>query len=50
MVSTFLMWCLIVEYLIIAGASAFEGNQPRTLYFFSASLLTIALLWGTQPK
>ena len=50
MISTTLMWSLIVVYLVIAGVSAFEGNQPRTLYWVAASLLTGAILWGTEAK
>ena len=45
MLSSYLMLGLIVAYLVIAGVSAWEGNMARTLYWISASTLTISVLW-----
>lgn len=41
----YLMQALIGAYLMIAIVSGFEGNWPRVLYWISASLLTISVLY-----
>ena len=46
MVSTWMIVALTVAYVVIAVASMWEGNWPRTLYFFGAVLINQAiLLW-----
>lgn len=36
---------LLVQYIIIAIVYLFEGNKPKALYWISAGLLTISILW-----
>ena len=40
-----MMIFLIVQYLLIAGLSAWEGKYPRALYYSAASVLTVAVIW-----
>lgn len=35
---------LLVVYAVIATASAFEGNFPKTLYWVSAAMITTSVL------
>lgn len=50
MVSTSVMLLLIVEYLVIAGASLCEcpRNWWRAVYFIGAALITVAVLGMTR--
>ena len=45
MISSWLIWLLIVQYVVIAVASACERNWPRCLYFVSAGLISLSVLW-----
>ncbi len=47
MISTGMMIALILWYLGIVVASAFEGNWPRALYFVGAIVISVAVLWMT---
>ena len=48
MTSTVMMYGLIVFYLLTAMVSAWEGNWPRGLYWVGASIISVAVLWGTK--
>jgi hypothetical protein len=48
MISTWLMKALLVEYMIIAIACAFEHDWAKCLYWVSACGITIAILWGMK--
>ena len=45
MTSTRLMLWLILNYAVIAAASAHERNWARVLYFVAAILITLAVMW-----
>lgn len=45
MMSTRLMLALIVAYLVIAGAAAWERDWPRVLYYLGAVLISAAVIW-----
>ena len=42
------MRSFLVQYMICAGFCAHEGNWPRFMYWISASLLTVSVLWGMK--
>ena len=44
MVSRWMMIGLICAYVLILTASLFEHNYKRSVYFFGAIILTVALL------
>ena len=46
--SSFLMFGLIAEYLVIAIVAACEQNWPRVLYWVAAGLITSSVLWGMK--
>lgn len=48
MTSTLLMKILFVSYILIMFVAFHERNYPRALYWFGASVLTVAVLWGTK--
>lgn len=50
MTSTWIMYSFLGQYFICAVICLAEKNWPRALYWFSAGLLTIAVLWGTNGK
>ena len=50
MMSGWMMIGLCVAYVAIAVVAAFERYWPRTLYFLSATGITIAVLWMTQKN
>ncbi len=41
-----IMRCLLVVYLIIAVTCIFEKNYPKALYWTSAGMITLSVLWG----
>jgi len=43
-----LMKLLLAEYIVIALVYCWESNYPKALYWFSAGLLNISLLWGMK--
>lgn len=43
--SSLLIKILLIQYVVILGASLVEGNYPRALYWFGASLLQVSILW-----
>jgi len=45
MISTRLMLWLILNYAAIVVAACLERQWPRALYFFAATLITLAVLW-----
>lgn len=47
MFSDILMKLFLLGYVLCAIASCFEGNYHRALYWVGASVITIAVLWGT---
>ena len=46
MVSTKMMLVLIAQYAVICVLALCEGNHPRAMYFFSAGLISVSVLWG----
>ena len=48
MVSTFMMRCLVGVYLCIMTTCLFEHNWPKALYWFSACMITVSVLWGMR--
>jgi len=50
MISSALIWLLIVQYVIIALASVAERNWPRCLYFVSAAFISLSVLWMSNVK
>ena len=46
MMSRGMMISLIGVYVLICIVALFEKNYPRALYFFSAGLISVAVLWG----
>ena len=48
MISSYLMVCLVVAYVVIAGVAVYEQNYARVLYWISAAGITTAVLWGTR--
>ena len=42
------MYVLIVFYLIVAAASAFESNWPRTFYWLGATIINCSILWAMK--
>ena len=42
---TVLMQGLIVFYVVLACVFAWENNWPKVLYWCSAGLITISVLW-----
>lgn len=44
MLSTKLMMVLLVEYIIVAGVSAYDGSFSRALYWTGAAIITTAVL------
>jgi hypothetical protein len=44
------MKVLLVAYLIISIVCAFEKRWPFALYWFSAALITISVLWVGKWK
>ncbi len=48
MTSTWIMYGFLVQYFICAIVCLFEGNKPRAMYWASAGLLTISVLWGMR--
>ena len=41
---TNLMRILIVEYIVIALAFAYQRNWPKMLYFISAAMISVSVL------
>lgn len=48
MMSSWMMLVLILAYALIVGASAWEHNWPRALYFIGAITISIAVYWMTE--
>ena len=48
MTSNVLMKLWICAYMVTAIVSLYEKNYPRVLYYISASLITISVLWGMK--
>lgn len=48
MTSTVIMYSFLLQYIICAGVCVFEKNYPRAMYWASAGLLTISVLWGMK--
>ena len=48
MTSTIMMKCLIVAYCSIMIACLFEKNYPKALYWASACMITVSVLWGMK--
>jgi len=44
--STISMKILIVVYFCIFVMCVFEKNYPRALYWASAAMLTVSIIWG----
>lgn len=48
MISTGMMWFLIVAYTAIVLASATERNWLRALYYVGVIVISVAVLWMTS--
>jgi|GEM_PF-1704732 len=48
MISTILMKCLLVVYVIIGVVCLAEHNYPKALYWASAGMITLSVLWGMK--
>ena len=46
--STTLIRCLLVFYLVIAAVCVWERKWPMALYWVSAGGLQVAILWGMK--
>lgn len=46
--STILMKCLVVAYTVITITCLCERNYPKALYWFSACMITVSVLWGMK--
>ena len=46
--SNLMMQSLLGYYIIIGVVCIFEKNYPKALYWFSAGLLTVSILWGMK--
>jgi hypothetical protein len=44
------MWASIAFYVAIMAGSAFEGRWWRCLYYFGATVITVAVLGMTERK
>ena len=45
--STLVMWILICFYLVVMGLAAWERNWYRSLYYFAAILISLAVMGMT---
>ena len=43
-----LMKSLLVVYFIISVVCIFERNYPKALYWTSAGMITLSVLWGMK--
>jgi len=48
MTSTILMKCLVGAYIAIMVTCIFEKNYPKALYWASAGMITISVIWGMK--
>ena len=46
--SDLLMKCLLGVYFIIAITCITEKNYPKALYWTSAGMITLSVLWGMK--
>jgi len=43
-----MMKVLIVEYIIIGAVCLFEKDFPKAMYWISAGLISVSVLWGMK--
>ena len=48
MLSNVMLKVLIVEYIVIGGVCVLEHNYPKALYWLSAGLISVSVLWGMK--
>lgn len=48
MLSDWIMRSFMIQYFVCAAVCVCEKNYPRALYWMSAGLLTISVLWGMK--
>ncbi len=48
MSSTGMMQCLVVAYTAICLTCLWERNYPKALYWASACMITVSVLWGMK--
>ena len=46
--SNILMKCLLIVYFIISIVCISERNYPKALYWTSAGMITLSILWGMK--
>jgi len=48
MSSNFMMKGLLVTYFIISCVCLYEKNYPKALYWTSAGMITLSVMWGMK--
>jgi hypothetical protein len=48
MTSDIMMKGLLMVYLVIATTCVLEKNYPKALYWTSAGMITLSVLWGMK--